>query len=178
MCKVEHWLFWSWRILYHFDQFGRPCCYMLPKFWIRHMGEMTVTYIFFRQIFTIFLRFLKPFLRLLFMVSALGQNDRYKLQPLHFGVFGAAVTRYCRIDWNAVTVTFDNVTWCVRGGVEEELVRFRHRGPLQRTYHQNHSSPTDLMNPLAIFADTGIPCPLLHIRIRSADLSRRNLLHW
>ena len=49
----------------------------LLKFWIRHMGEMTVTYIFFRQIFTIFLRFLMPFLRLLFMVSALGQNDRY-----------------------------------------------------------------------------------------------------
>ena len=41
------------------------------------MGEMTVTYFFFRQIFTIFLRFLKPFLRLLFMVLALGQNDRY-----------------------------------------------------------------------------------------------------
>ena len=41
------------------------------------MGEMTVTYIHIRQIFTIFLRFLKPFLRLLFMVSALGQNDRY-----------------------------------------------------------------------------------------------------
>ena len=41
------------------------------------MGEMTVTNIFFRQIFTIFLRILKPFLRLLFMVSALGQNDRY-----------------------------------------------------------------------------------------------------
>ena len=41
------------------------------------MGEMTVTYIFFWQIFTIFLRFLKPFLQLLFMISALGQNDRY-----------------------------------------------------------------------------------------------------
>ena len=41
------------------------------------MGEMTVTYIFFRQIFTISLRFLKPFLRLLFMVSALGQNNCY-----------------------------------------------------------------------------------------------------
>ena len=38
---------------------------------------MTVTNIIFRQIFTISLRFLKPFLRLLFMVSALGQNDRY-----------------------------------------------------------------------------------------------------
>ena len=45
----------------------------LPKFWIQHMGEMTVTYIFFQQIFMIFLWFLKP----LFMVSALGQNDRY-----------------------------------------------------------------------------------------------------
>ena len=56
----------------------------LPKFWIRHMGEMTVTYIFFRQIFTIFLRFLKPFLRLLFMVSALGQNDRYNRYILAF----------------------------------------------------------------------------------------------
>ena len=41
------------------------------------MGEMTVINVFFRQIFTIFLRILKPFLRLLFMVSALGQNDRY-----------------------------------------------------------------------------------------------------
>ena len=41
------------------------------------MGEMTVTYTFFRHIFTIFLRFLKPFLRLLFLVSPLGQNDRY-----------------------------------------------------------------------------------------------------
>ena len=49
----------------------------LPKIWIQHMGEMTVTYIFFRQIFTISLRFLKPFLRLLFMVSALGQNNCY-----------------------------------------------------------------------------------------------------
>ena len=48
------------------------------------MGEMTVTDIFFRQIFTIFLRFLKPFLRLLFMVSALGQNDRYNRYILAF----------------------------------------------------------------------------------------------
>ena len=49
----------------------------LPKFWIQHMGEMTVTYIFFQQFFTILLQILKPFLQLLFMVSALGQNDRY-----------------------------------------------------------------------------------------------------
>ena len=56
----------------------------LLKFWIRHMGEMTVTYIFFRQIFTIFLRFLKPFLQLLFMVSALGQNDCYNRYILAF----------------------------------------------------------------------------------------------
>ena len=32
---------------------------------------------FFQQIFRIFLRFLKPFSRVLFMVSALGQNGRY-----------------------------------------------------------------------------------------------------
>ena len=32
---------------------------------------------FFWQIFTIFWRFLMPFLQLLFMVLALGQNDRY-----------------------------------------------------------------------------------------------------
>ena len=41
------------------------------------MGEMTITYIFFRHFIAIFLRFLMPFLRLLLMVSALGQNDRY-----------------------------------------------------------------------------------------------------
>ena len=49
----------------------------LLKFWIRHMGEITVTYIFFGRFLRFFLRFLKPFLQLLFMVSALGQNDRY-----------------------------------------------------------------------------------------------------
>ena len=49
----------------------------LPKIWIQHMGEMTITYIFFRHFIAIFLRFLMPFLRLLLMVSALGQNDRY-----------------------------------------------------------------------------------------------------
>ena len=32
---------------------------------------------FFSADFMIFLRFLKPFLQLLFMVSALGQNDHY-----------------------------------------------------------------------------------------------------
>ena len=48
------------------------------------MGEMTITYIFFQQIFTIFLRFLKPFLQLLFMVSALGQNDCYNRYILAF----------------------------------------------------------------------------------------------
>ena len=32
---------------------------------------------FFQQIFRIFLRFLKPFSQVLFMVSALGQNGRY-----------------------------------------------------------------------------------------------------
>ena len=45
---------------------------------------MTVTFIFFRQIFTIFLRFLKPFLRLLFMVLALGHNDHYNRYILAF----------------------------------------------------------------------------------------------
>ena len=29
-----------------------------------------------------------------------GTWPKWPLQPLHFGVFGAAVTRYCRIDWN------------------------------------------------------------------------------
>ena len=49
----------------------------LPKIWIRHMGEMTVTYLFFGRFLGFFLRFLKPFSRVLFMVSALGQNGRY-----------------------------------------------------------------------------------------------------
>ena len=48
------------------------------------MGEMSVTNIFFGRFLRFFLRFLKPFLRLLFMVSALGQNDRYNRYILAF----------------------------------------------------------------------------------------------
>ena len=55
------------------------------------MVEMTVTYIFFRQIFTNFLRFLKPLLRLIFMVSALRQNDRYN------GYISAFLERLLRV---------------------------------------------------------------------------------
>ena len=87
MCRnpeVACWLVLPWKLIYLSTGDGclkisRPCytLHACRNFWIWHMGEMTVTYIYFRQIFTIFLRFLKPFLQLIFMISAFGQNDRY-----------------------------------------------------------------------------------------------------
>ena len=76
----------------------------LPKFWIRHMGEMTVTDIFFRQIFTIFFAISKAFFTTSFY--GFGTWPKWPLQPLHFGVFGAAVTRYCRIDRNGTVMLY------------------------------------------------------------------------
>ena len=70
----------------------------LPKFWIWHMGEMTVTNIFFQQIFTIFFAIFKAFFTTSFY--GFGTWPKWPLQPLPFGVFGAAVTCYCRIDRN------------------------------------------------------------------------------
>ena len=97
----------------------------LPKFWIRHMGEMTVTYIHIRQIFTIFLRFLKPFLRFLFMVSALGQNDRYNRYISAFLEWLLRVTaeliemaQYTEIQWKSpVLVQFELVQCLVPGPI-------------------------------------------------------------
>ena len=76
----------------------------LPKFRIWHMGEMTVTYIFFRQIFTIFFAIFKAF----FTTSFYGFSTwpKWPLQPLHFGVFGVAVMCYCQIDRNGTVGGF------------------------------------------------------------------------
>ena len=66
-------------LLYHFDQFGRPC-YMLHAcriFEFGTWGKWPLRTFFFSRFLWFFLRFLKPFLRLLFMVSPLRQNDRY-----------------------------------------------------------------------------------------------------
>ena len=70
----------------------------LPKFRIWHMGEVTVTYIFFRQIFTILFAIFEAFITTSFY--GFGTWPKWPLQLLHFSVFGAAVTRYCQIDRN------------------------------------------------------------------------------
>ena len=70
----------------------------LLKFWIQHMGEMTITYIFFSADFYDFFVIFKAF----FTTSFYGFSTwpKWPLQLLYFSVFGVAVTRYCRIDWN------------------------------------------------------------------------------
>ena len=45
-----------------------------------------------------------------------GTWPKWPLQPLHFGVFGAAVTRYCRIDRNgtvpqSITLSLSLAAW-------------------------------------------------------------------
>ena len=62
-----------------------------------HGGNDHYIHIFLADFYDFFAIF-KAFLQLLFMVSALGQNDRYNRYIS--GVFGAAVTCYCRIDRN------------------------------------------------------------------------------
>jgi hypothetical protein len=66
-------------ILSHFDQFGRPCytLHACRNFEFGTWRKWPLHTFFFSRFLRFLLRFLKPFLRLLFMVSALGQNDRY-----------------------------------------------------------------------------------------------------
>ena len=79
----------------------------LPKFWIWHMGEMTITYLFFGrflQFFAIFSAFFTT------SFYGFGTWPKWPLRPLHVSIFGVAVTHSCRFDWNG-TVPFrvDNI---------------------------------------------------------------------
>ena len=56
---------------------GHVTCYMPAEILNSAHGGNDRYIPFFRQIFRISLRFLKPFSQVLFMVSALGQNGRY-----------------------------------------------------------------------------------------------------
>ena len=74
------------RILCHFNQFGRPCytLHACRNFEFGTWGKWPLHTYFFGRFLRFFLWFLKLFLQLLFMVSALGQNDHYNRYILVF----------------------------------------------------------------------------------------------
>ena len=67
-----------------------------------HGGNDRYIHFFLADFYDFFLRFLKPFFTTSFY--GFGTWPKWLLQPLHFGVFGAAVTRYCRIDRNGTVL--------------------------------------------------------------------------